>query len=357
MVITTLIIAIIFAYIIIAIVFSLNIDLTRDEIKIYSQPNATVAAASIINAANISTVGFRETLDPLCYMQVKGLTTEQVITLADSAYYYTNDRKQLKGLLFQEYFGSDYVEDLVEIESPFPHALNKCSLCHYQIKSLNLTVFSIRGTKTMTDVLADVELWIGTVLIDAVMKVTPLVQTFALSSKAVIGSFMSLPRYIFHEFSLIDKYVGIFENYINSVNITNTTDALIVGHSLGGGLARILSLKTGMQAVAVSGPGISCVERYYYNHYKNIEPTVISINPRMDIVAMVDNFDDLTEFKVPCKSGLFKCHSVARTLCQTGLICGNGPIHEDYCGKIFPEKAYKKMKNLAAPINFGTRNG
>lgn len=353
MAISCLIVVLIIIFFFVSLVFARNVEQYSEEVEAEKHAAVITTKSATTTAFTNESQGFRQAKHPLCYLTVKDMDAQQLIALAASAYYFRNISRTKKVRLFKEYFGDDWINDVVEIPGPFPHPYYQCSMTHYEIKSKNTVVFSIRGTNSLPDMLADLELWTGTVLIDFVIKVTPLVEVFAPSSKSVIGTFMDLPRYIFRKFSLVDNYVEIFEDYIKSVNISSTKDAIIVGHSLGGGLTRILSLRTGIQGVAVSGPGISCIKHYYSKNIKNIEPTWISINPSMDLVAMVDNNRDLTEFKVPCKGGLFKCHSFFRTLCQSGILCGDSDLHENFCKTEIPSEQYNKMKKLGSPIDFG----
>lgn len=57
------------------------------------------------------------------------------------------------------------------------------------------------------------------------------------------------------------SYWSTVVDYVNKRSLASTNDpgkytTLVVGHSLGGGLAKIVGCKTDLQAVAFSGPGL-----------------------------------------------------------------------------------------------------
>jgi lipase ATG15 len=338
-----------FLYILVAIVFASNPNVFRaDEIE-YNESSMTRQILEEPVRTN-ETEGFRMTRNPICDYSLKGLNSQQLLALADASYYNTPQRKQKKELILREYFNGSLT--ITEINTTkFPDPIYNCSLSHFEIEELNLIVFSIKGTKTLNDIIADAELWIGSMIFDVVMQFTPLVEMYAATSRVFLGWLLSLPRYVFKQFSLVEKYVSKYYDYINSIEIPENYDVILTGHSLGGGIAKILSLMTGWQAVAVSGPGISSVESTYKSKFNNIGNTFVNINPAHDMVAMIDSISDSTEFKIPCRSGIMKCHSSVRTLCQTGIICGDGPKHEQYCRQGFPGTQYDEMAELITLVD------
>ena len=339
-----------FLYVFASLAFVSNPNVFRaDEVEYNSSVKRALEEPLDVNENE----GFRITRNPICDYRLKNLSSQQLLALADASYYDTAPRWNKKILILKEYFGENYESLIEEINTTiFPDPIYNCSLTHFKIKEKKLIIFSIKGTKNLNDILADAELWIGSIIFDVLMQYTPLVEMYAAASRSYLGLLLSLPRYVFKQFSLVEKYVTKYHDYIKSIDIPDDYDVILTGHSLGGGIAKILSFMTGWQAVAVSGPGVSCVESIYKSSkYKNIGNTFVNINPGQDFVAMIDSISDSTEFKVPCRSGIMKCHSSVRTLCQTGVICGDEKLHEAYCRLGFPGSQYDDMVNLKTYVD------
>lgn len=63
---------------------------------------------------------------------------------------------------------------------------------------------------------------------------------------------------------------------------------MIIGHSLGGGLAKIISLVTEIQAVALSGSGVRFIGHFYQNKTViNVKDTIVDVIPGQDLIARV----------------------------------------------------------------------
>ncbi|EAY13132.1 hypothetical protein TVAG_444150 [Trichomonas vaginalis G3] len=363
--IAVILIVLLVLFIIVAIVFSFNNEYAQDgSISNDDIPNATIANTTdatneTLNETELvalnSTVpneGFRVTRSPICYANAKGLSGLQAIALANSAYYFTNNTYNKLDYLMQEFFGQNWTNS-VEFIGTFVNETYNCSMNHFRIYTQQgkLVVFSVRGTFTLNDVLVDVEQWCASVINDFIMPVIPLMKTFGDTGRVILQWMMTMPRQIFRQFSLTDNYMTTMLDYINNQTIADDEDVLIIGHSLGGGIAKILSMKTGYQAVSVSGPNVRSMQSFYeLKKFKNIQYTWINVVPNQDIVAMVEANELTSNYKVPCRVGMMKCHAIARTLCQTAIICGQEAEHREYCKKGFKGHHYTDMLKYDLPI-------
>ena len=72
---------------------------------------------------------------------------------------------------------------------------------------------------------------------------------------------LSIPYRLFFQYSLIEEYLrkltDAYKNAVNNSMINDNDNIALVGHSLGGGLAKILGKLLGKQAISLSGPGIN----------------------------------------------------------------------------------------------------
>lgn len=128
-------------------------------------------------------------------------------------------------------------------------------------------------------------------------------------------------------------------------------DIMIVGHSLGGGLAKIISLVTGIQAVALSGPGVRFIGNFYKNaSVKNIRETIIDIIPGQDLIARVD-MSLGSQIHIPCRRGL-SCHNSRRVICQMSVMCNTFEQHSEWCSHYFDKAQIDEMFKIGEVVKF-----
>ena len=292
---------------------------------------------------------FRLITNSICYAKPKEMSILQLSALCEAAYYDYNDFGNFS-LFMTEFFGSSWNSTILYEDTKSFNATYRGYMRKFTFTDKKLVIFAIRGTAELMDALADAELWFGSVVLDLVLPFVPFLDIYSDISHQHLGTIMSVPRFIFPQWSLIDGYVKEFETYIKSQTINDDHDVLIVGHSLGGGLSKILSLTTGYQAVSVSGPGVRSVLGFYKTKYQSMEQTFVNINPDQDFVALVDSVTG-SLFQVPCRAGFINCHSLTRTLCMISIMCGEYEIHKDYCTGIFSADSITDMINLGKPTN------
>ena len=102
---------------------------------------------------------------------------------------------------------------------------------------------------------------------------------------------------------------------------------IFVGHSLGGGLAKIMGKMYVKESVSLSGPGISIFNHLWNpdvkNYNENFPISFIDIVPDMDLVPRVE-VSGGTYYRIICDAGSGQCHSALRSLCMGAIMC-----HED----------------------------
>lgn len=126
------------------------------------------------------------------------------------------------------------------------------------------------------------------------------------------------------------------------IHLEPDEDVMIIGHSLGGGLAKIISLVTGIQAVALSGPGVRYIGHFYRNSsVKNVRETIIDIIPGQDLIARVDASLG-SQIHIPCRRGL-SCHNSKRNICQMSVMCNTFEKHADFCNSFFDKDQIDEM--------------
>ena len=142
----------------------------------------------------------------------------------------------------------------------------------------------------------------------------------------------------------------IFE-YVRSLFETTTEpiDSLyFVGHSLGGGLAKIVgtqiyrALEDGyiintmdqslidgvdIKSFSVASPGLAYGARKFSIHIEDIYKTSIEIRPRGDPVSMIDMHVGQVAFVECLADSMMECHMLSNTICKMMSQCNAYKLH------------------------------
>ena len=172
-----------------------------------------------------------------------------------SSFNYQNYTK----LFFEDNYDIKVMDNLINENNN-----KKVKMIPYFIKNKknnnNVTILSIKGTSYKRDIFLDAQLYFPSLLLNLLNTFSNLDQQKEAISFALIEYALSLPYRIFFQFSIIEEYLvelnSAYYKYINTSN-SNNKNIVLVGHSLGGGLAKILGKKVGEKAISLSGPGIN----------------------------------------------------------------------------------------------------
>jgi hypothetical protein len=283
----------------------------------------------------------------ICDATVKNLTMIQIGYLEQIAETKPNSSEFNATLaVLPAVFGWANLSDLEFIDTPFPDGKLGADVRHLYIRNRRLHVFAISGTKSFVDILVNIELWTSSALVSIFQPLIPLLSAFTHLGRDYKSKLMALPRGIFRPLSLGEFYIGRIREYIDSIEIGDDEDALLTGHSLGGGIAKAIALTTKLAVVGWSGPGTTRLEGILGG--TETRPNVVSVSPEQDWAAQIDPSDGTT-FKLPCRAGFRNCHDLRRTLCQTAAMCGIFDTTRARCELWFPPNAIQDMLDLAKP--------
>ena len=211
------------------------------------------------------------------------------------------------------------------------------------------TILSIKGTSNYLDFFLDVEMFMTSAFYTLGAKIPILYKSesyfsyyfthYSLLSFNCLGGLTLTKEYV-------DKIDSKFNELINTPGYgLNEREYLLIGHSLGGGLAKLIAFKYKIQSFSVSGPGLTPLE-FYLGFGKNeskkyFKSTFIDVIPDLDIVPRVD-LSGGSQYRVLCEKGIFKCHEIKRTLCMLGVMCNKEHLTGDLCSGIYSNKEYEE---------------
>ena len=286
-------------------------------------------------------------LPNVCFSSVHHIPIYLYMPFINDAYYY-ND----KDTDFQHFYYSSlqipsyrdfFYDDTYEFEK-IKSLINgkegeSVKMVQYNIikktdKENQVTILAIKGTTNKKDAFIDFQLYFPSILLT-------LLSTFSLQghqkdtySFKFIEYSLSIPYRLFFQYSLIQSYLNDLRKAYNENYNTFHKNIVIVGHSLGGGLAKLLGRLLNKQAISLSGPGVNAFHSLwgYEGNSENFELSAIDLVPDMDLVPRVE-VSGGTTYRIICKDGPFACHSKALSLCEVLIMCRNQNYYT-YCSQL-----------------------
>lgn len=293
--------------------------------------------------SKISSLTKDKLLPNMCFSSIFHIPIHYYIPFIVDAYYYDKNAKKQSSLQIEEYrrlfFNDDFeiiqFGDLIENnKTENNEKSNMVTMVQYNIKTDKdeLTILSIKGTSYKQDIFLDVQLYFPSVLLN-------ILSTFSLSQKdtrsnKLIEYSLSIPYRIFFKFLIINTYIeDLTKAYSNNIHNFHN-NVIIVGHSLGGGLAKILGRFVKKQAISLSGPGMNAFNSLwaYEGNSEYFGISAIDLVPDMDLVPRVE-VSGGTIYRITCIAGVFGCHVKERSLCESLIMCRH-PNYREYCSKV-----------------------
>ena len=197
------------------------------------------------------------------------------------------------------------------------------------IPEKNLSIISVRGTTIPRDVVQDVDVWkeagllqLATILgpfavwprsllVDLVYYVAQIEQlTMVQSSNTTIDQ----SRY----------YYEVLEDYV--IETKKQRNVILTGHSLGGGLSKIVGSRNGVDAVTFSGPGVMLSRKKFDLTEESINRHCVSVKPAIDLVPQIDIDGGLVQH-IDCHGTIVTCHAIVHTTRKLIGSCGDYPLN------------------------------
>ena len=327
---------------------------------IFDEKNSLDEISSLSFTPSTEDVKIDELLLPnICTSTVNNIPIYLYMPFINDAYYYNSNPtvspffyssfqiNGYKNLFFDDSFTIKAIGNLIDSKS---NDNNKVKMIQYDVTKdgKEITILSIKGTSNKKDIFLDMQLYFPSVLLN-------LLTTFSLFGQqkdtlyfGFLEYGLSIPYRIFTQYLIVDGYLqDLLDAYYKNEKDNKFKDnVIIVGHSLGGGLCKILGRLLNKQAISLSGPGVNAFHSLwgYAGNSENFEISAIDLVPDMDLVPRVE-ISGGTIYRIICKEGPLDCHGKSLSLCEALIMCRN-PNYKEYCTKM-AELSDDQMKKIS----------
>ena len=284
-------------------------------------------------------------LPNICYSSLYNLPLYLYLPFINDAYYY-RDKKNETGFYYYSslenynynklFFDNDYkIYDIRNLVNKTDSGTVK--MIQYNIinkrKNIEITILSIKGTTFNKDIYLDAQLYFSSVLLNLLSTFSIITQKDTMSFRLIEYS-LSIPYRLFFRFLIIDDYLKKLQKAYIENEYKFFKNVVVVGHSLGGGLAKLFGRIIKKQAISLSGPGINAFNSLwnYEGKSENFEISAIDLVPDRDLVPRVE-ISGGTIYRIICKFGILDCHSKVNSLCEVLIMC-KIPSYKEYCMKV-----------------------
>lgn len=188
------------------------------------------------------------------------------------------------------------------------------------------TVFAIRGTLLPLEILQDLNIWAPIAIPQLASLLGP--DLTSVSAHAVLV----LSTGIYGQWIQKQFYSTLLEHVKERVASDPGRRFYITGHSLGGGLAKIVTMETKIPSITFSSPGVDATRFLVTSNVtkqeeqaKILHQLAYTVIPDNDIVPRVDSQLG-TQIQIGCKQNPLACHHMGETLCEMLHVCGSDSL-------------------------------
>jgi len=193
-------------------------------------------------------------------------------------------------------------------------------------------VVAIRGTTTLEDVFQDVYIWSASGFLQLSGYFGTFIQFWPRDTIA------SLVNFIVKQFTNLQLLYWIdVEKHCRELKETKTDYTIyLTGHSLGGGVAGVISAHLDIPAITFSTPGLGYSYKTYDIELKNLIHNFVNIIPMSDPITLLDSQVGQVQY-IECSSNQpLSCHRIMKTIDTLSEMCG-----EEIVYRYWDEKAEK----------------
>lgn len=300
---------------------------------------------------------------PICHLKPMGKTSK--LAVLDLAHIeiasYQPTAEMVRETMNNTFYGENYTIEKIEDATKIGRYIT------VYFPEDKLRVLAFRGTSLSDDWLANFGLVADIAVLQGVGYFVPVLNFIPESSTRRLIAFRN---------DMIDstaKVYGPLLDYAKDLTEKNKDDELvIVGHSLGGLLASIvtahlkrmqkenqLDKRIHIRSIVFSSPGV------YYNRdafglksFDEVQRSLINVIPDNDIVPLIDKQVGATQ-RINCnRRNAMHCHEIYQTVCELWRACGDpkGRDYRDGCVNFMTEAEKAMMSATAEHLGMDNPN-
>ncbi|CAH0487235.1 unnamed protein product [Peronospora farinosa] len=272
--------------------------------------------------------------DPLyasCSNRWNGLSLIDLAFFAEAAYFdpLSNDTAEFISTIFDNELGAVHIY-LPELNTKTG---SKLDFFEAQIPKLNTSVISVRGTDIwrFTDFIEDVKMFFEPVVFSVLSSVFPTIRIWP---DVTFSTLIELYSEMIGLFGLQHES-WYYQELLDYVTSLTDRKVVLTGHSMGGGIARLVGSIVGTTSVTFSPPGIVQSYSKLVHHIGGTSMKVdraslhhrnVAVVPEYDPITMIDAQAGMIQ-KISCDtphlSMQLSCHMLEGTICNLVEHCGS----------------------------------
>ncbi|CAM9261345.1 unnamed protein product [Ascophyllum nodosum] len=288
--------------------------------------NAFVVKATLETSGDPVTVAPRYAS---CGMKWNGLSLLDYALLAELAYFDQHNPAVPLSEVAEQFFpgGKNGPDFQIKVQEGDHHS--HAQFFEAYSPTLNVSVVSIRGTDVgrISDLIEDMKIWVEPMVFEVLSMVFPTIRIWPDSTSSAVIEYLHETLQLFGLHQQAHYYRPLLE-YVRSIK---DRDVVLTGHSLGGGLARIVGALEKATSICFSPPGIAQSYRKFSVGAESLDRALlhqmsVSVIPEHDFVPMIDTQVGLIQLISCSTSGQalqMSCHMLEGTICDIVRHCGD----------------------------------
>jgi len=199
-------------------------------------------------------------------------------------------------------------------------------------KETNTIVVAVRGTSTVEDIFQDIYIWSAS----ALLQLSGFFGTFIKFWPR--GTIASLVKFIVKQFTNFQLLYWVdVEKHIMDLQQNSNATIYLTGHSLGGGVAGVISAHRNIPAITFSSPGLGFSYKTYDIELKNLINNFVNIVPMSDPVPLLDSQVGQIQ-TIECNTEQpLSCHSIYNTIDTLNNMCKESSVYRYWDDKAEPK--------------------
>eukprot|EP00931_Biecheleriopsis_adriatica_P039399 TRINITY_DN22531_c0_g1_i6.p1 TRINITY_DN22531_c0_g1~~TRINITY_DN22531_c0_g1_i6.p1 ORF type:complete len:302 (-),score=34.61 TRINITY_DN22531_c0_g1_i6:27-932(-) len=224
----------------------------------------------------------------------------------------------------QHYFPGWHIEYKYNPDSSGNDFSNWAAFFQLTDPSNSTSVFVVRGSVSAIDALNDVDIYLCSAMLQLLALAAPGVSIVWAQGIVRLTNFLGST--LLRRWNLM-TFANLLSVALHRIKASPQRRFFITGHSLGGGLAKLVSAKVEqdmgsklLPAIAFASPGIWLTSAALFGESLGGKGS-ITVIPDGDVVSRVD-FQSGAVVQIPCKGSPLHCHFISTSVCSILEECG-----------------------------------